>query len=107
MSRKPARKTKKARTSKTPKSSPRRAAAVKSAKARAKAPRKKAAPRPKGQPDAIDAMIASSAQALRLPIDPAWHGGVKFNLQLIIRLSAVFDDFPLPDDAEPGPVFHA
>ena len=57
--------------------------------------------------DAIDGLVAASAQALGLNIEPAWHGGVKFNLQLILRIGALVDQFPLPDDAEPAPVFHA
>jgi hypothetical protein len=57
--------------------------------------------------DFLDLLIAGSTQALGLTIDPAWHGSVKFNLGLILRLAALFDSFPLPDEAEPGPVFHA
>jgi hypothetical protein len=67
----------------------------------------KAKAKPKAKPDAIDFLVTASAQALKLPLDPAWHGGIKFNLQLILRLGALVDEFPLPDDAEPGPVFHA
>jgi hypothetical protein len=51
--------------------------------------------------------VAAQAAALRLPLDPSWQGGVASNLQLILRLGAMVDDFALPDDAEPGPVFHA
>jgi hypothetical protein len=58
-------------------------------------------------PNAMDALVTASAQALKLPLDPAWRGGVKFNLQLILRLATLVDEFPLPDDAEPGPVFYA
>jgi hypothetical protein len=57
--------------------------------------------------DSIDALVAAQAAALRLPLDPSWQGGVASNLQLILRLGAMVDDFALPDDAEPGPVFHA
>lgn len=57
--------------------------------------------------DFLDQLIAGSTQALGLTIDPAWHGGIKFNLGLVLRLAALFDSFPLPDGAEPGPVFHA
>jgi Protein of unknown function (DUF4089) len=59
------------------------------------------------QPDMLDAMLTAGAEALKLPIDPAWRGGIKFNLGLILRLGAVVDGFALPDDTEPGPVFHA
>jgi hypothetical protein len=59
------------------------------------------------QPDTLDTLVTAQTVALNLPIDPSWHGGVKFNLQLILRLGALVDEFALPDDAEPGPVFHA
>jgi hypothetical protein len=58
-------------------------------------------------PGGIDMLVAAQAAVLQLPIDPSWHVGVKFNLQLILRLGAMVDEFALPDDAEPGPVFHA
>jgi hypothetical protein len=80
----------------------------KSKAARAKKPAKHHAPTAAAKPaDTIDALVAASAQALGLNIEPAWHGGVKFNLQLILRLAALVDEFPLPDDTEPAPVFHA
>jgi hypothetical protein len=67
----------------------------------------KAKPSAPLQRDAIDAMVAAAALALDLPIDPAWQANVKFNLQLILRHAALVDEFPLPDDAEPAPVFRA
>jgi 1-carboxybiuret hydrolase subunit AtzG-like protein len=57
--------------------------------------------------DAIDALVTASAQALGLTLDPAWHDSVAFNLRLILRHAALVDEFALPDDAEPAPVFHA
>jgi hypothetical protein len=57
--------------------------------------------------DAIDGLVAASAQTLGLTIEPAWYGGVRFNLQLILRIGSLVDEFPLPDYAEPAPVFHA
>jgi Protein of unknown function (DUF4089) len=77
------------------------------AKRAAKTVRKNRTPVRTKPPDAIDSMIAASAQTLNLPVDPAWHGGVRFNLQLILRLASLVDDFALPDDIEPAPVFHA
>lgn len=75
--------------------------------ARKKMPQKtRAATRP-GSPDALDALVEASAQALTLPLDPDWHGGVKFNLQLVLRHAAVVEALPLADDAEPAPVFRA
>jgi hypothetical protein len=69
------------------------------------APAKKPGKTPKH--DAVDAMIAASAKALGLTLDPAWRPGLKFNLQLVLRHAALVDEFALPDDAEPAPVFHA
>ena len=57
--------------------------------------------------DLLDALVAANSRALKLPIDPDWQAGVKFNLQLILRLAALVDEFPLGDEAEPAPVFHA
>lgn len=70
-----------------------------------KATGKKAAVKP--QPDAIDAMMIASAQALGLTLDASWQASIKFNLQLVLRHAALVDEFTLPDDAEPAPVFHA
>jgi hypothetical protein len=78
----------------------------KSAKRSTKAKPRHAPPAP-AKSDPLDALVVSGTEALRLPLDPAWHGSVKFNLQLILRLGALVDEFPLPDDAEPGPVFYA
>jgi hypothetical protein len=73
----------------------------------AKKPRKRPAPVAAKTADGIDGLVAASAQALGLNIEPGWYGGVKFNLQLILRLGAMVDQFSLPDDSEPAPVFHA
>jgi Protein of unknown function (DUF4089) len=71
---------------------------------RAAAAQQKAAPRQ--QPD-VDAMVAACAQALGLAIEPAWQDSVKFNLRLVLRHAALIDEFPLPDETEPAPIFHA
>jgi hypothetical protein len=75
---------------------------TKKIKAAANKPAAKTAP-----PDVLDALITASAHELKLPLELAWRPGVKFNLNLILRIAALVDEFPLPDDAEPGPVFHA
>ena len=76
------------------------------AKRAVKAARKR--PTPAAKPaDAVDALVAANARALGLTIEPAWHGGVAFNLRLILQLGALVDEFKLPDDAEPSPAFHA
>jgi len=60
-----------------------------------------------GTDDSIDTLIAASALALRLPIDPAWHAAVRTNLQLLLKHAALIDEFLLADDTEPAPVFRA
>ena len=91
MKRKTVRKTPHAKTHATPQASPRRQAADNTPAMR----------------DPVGALVAASAKALGLAIEPAWEPSVKFNLQLILRHAALVDEFPLPDDAEPAPVFHA
>jgi hypothetical protein len=55
----------------------------------------------------LDDFIAAAGRALDLPVEPAWHGAIRSNLEVTLRLAAAFADFPLPDDAEPAPVFVA
>ena len=57
--------------------------------------------------NSVEAFVVASAQALGLALDPAWHKSIAFNLRLILRHAALVDEFALPDDAEPAPVFHA
>jgi Protein of unknown function (DUF4089) len=52
-------------------------------------------------------LVAAAARALRLPMDRAWEASVIFNFQLIMHHAALVDELPLPDDAEPAPVFRA
>jgi hypothetical protein len=52
-------------------------------------------------PEYVDA----TAEVLKLPLPPAWRVSVIGNLQTTLRLAASFADFPLPDEAEPAPVF--
>jgi len=59
------------------------------------------------QADGIDVLVKANAQALGLRLDPAWHDSIAFNLRLILRHAALVDEFALPDDTEPAPVFHA
>ena len=59
------------------------------------------------QHDFVDELMAASAQALGLTIDPAWRNSVKFHLRLVLDHAARVDAFELPDEAEPAPIFHA
>jgi hypothetical protein len=59
------------------------------------------------EPGGVEALVEASAQALGFSLDPAWREGIAFNLRLILRHAKRVDEFALPDDAEPAPVFHA
>jgi hypothetical protein len=56
---------------------------------------------------AIETLVVATAQTLALPLDPAWHNDVKRNLRLLCVHAALIDDFTLPDESEPAPVFRA
>ena len=76
--------------------------------ARSSTPRRTKSLKPVAAPtDAVAALVASGAEALRLPLDPTWRAGVEFNLRLILRHAALVEEFALPDEAEPAPVFDA
>jgi hypothetical protein len=57
--------------------------------------------------DNLDDLITASARAFDLPIDSAWHPAIRFNLEVTFRFAALVASFPLPDDADPAPVFRA
>jgi hypothetical protein len=59
------------------------------------------------KPDAVEMLVSAGAQTLALPVDPAWAAGIRFNLQLLFRHAALIDEFSLPNDSEPAPVFRA
>ena len=90
---------------------------AKSSKSKAKTPRARAKARaspmfPKrgrktAKRDPLDSFVDAAAHALDLKIEPAWKGAVKTNLEVTLALAALFAEFPLPDDAEPAPVFAA
>jgi hypothetical protein len=45
------------------------------------------------------------AAALDLPLPEAYRPGVEANLAIAHRLAGVLLEFPLPDEAEPAPIF--
>jgi hypothetical protein len=84
--------------------------------ARKRATTKPARPRPRparqtvrstNETDPVDALVTAGAQALGIPLDPAWQASVAFNLRLILSHAAKVETFPLTDEAEPAPVLHA
>ena len=57
--------------------------------------------------DLLDDLIDATAQALALPLDPAWKPSVRGHLEVTLKLAKLVEDFDLPDEAEPAPVFKA
>ena len=105
MTRKKSRKRKKARPAKAA-AGRRGAKASAGGKRRANVPRKNRT-RIAAKPNVIETLVAASAQALALPIDPTWRAGVQRNLQLILTHAKIVEQFSLPDEIEPAPVFRA
>ena len=67
--------------------------------------RRKAAPR--ALPDPLDDFITAGARALDLAIDKSWMTAVREHLRVTLAHGAKVAGCPLPDDAEPAPVFKA
>ncbi|UGV27663.1 DUF4089 domain-containing protein [Rhodopseudomonas boonkerdii] len=57
--------------------------------------------------DKLDDYIHALSAALSLPIDPAWQPAVKMNLEVSLRMARLVDEFSLPDESEPAPIYVA
>jgi 1-carboxybiuret hydrolase subunit AtzG-like protein len=57
--------------------------------------------------DPLDDFIMGAAETLALPIDPAWKPAVRQHLEVTLKFARLVEEFDLPDDAEPAPVFRA
>jgi len=57
--------------------------------------------------DPLDDFIASAAAALQLPLEPEWQGAIKANLEVTLKHARLVAEFPLPDEAEPAPIYKA
>lgn len=57
--------------------------------------------------DKLDSYIEAAAEALDLPLDPAWKPAVKANLAVTLGHAATVAEFALPDEAEPAPIYKA
>ncbi len=55
----------------------------------------------------LDALIDAGTALLGITVDPAWRDAIRTNLAVTLSLAATVDAFPLPDDADPAPVFRA
>jgi hypothetical protein len=53
----------------------------------------------------VQAYVDAAAALIGLPIDPAHRPGVVVNLERLAQMAALVMEFPLPDEAEPAPVF--
>ena len=57
--------------------------------------------------DHLDDYIDAASMMLALAVEPAWKPAIRANLEVTLRMAALVSAFPLPDDAEPSPVFKA
>lgn len=57
--------------------------------------------------DPLDAYIDATADVLRLKIKSEWKSSVRANLAVSLQMARMVEDFALPDEAEPAPVFTA
>jgi hypothetical protein len=55
----------------------------------------------------LDRYIEHAASMLSLPLRPEWKPAVRENLAVTLAIAAAVQEFPLPDDIEPAPVFRA
>ena len=53
----------------------------------------------------LDDYIDAVAKALALPVEEAWRSSIRANLEVSLRLARLVDEFALPDETEPAPVF--
>jgi hypothetical protein len=58
-------------------------------------------------PTDLDAYIAAGTALLGIPVQPEWQDGIRQHLAVSFVLGRVVLDFPLPDEADPAPVFSA
>ena len=57
--------------------------------------------------DPLDEYIDAVSKALALPLQDAWRAAVRANLDVSLRLARLVDEFALPDETEPAPIFTA
>ena len=57
------------------------------------------------RPFDAEAYVDAAAALIGLPIDPEHRPGVVLNLARIAQMAALVLEYPLPDEAEPAPVF--
>ncbi|HME21823.1 MAG TPA: DUF4089 domain-containing protein [Acetobacteraceae bacterium] len=55
----------------------------------------------------LDAWLNANAALLGITVAPEWRDAVQLHLRITRDMAQCVLDFPLPDDADPAPVFHA
>lgn len=53
----------------------------------------------------LDDYIDAVTKALALLVEEAWRSSIRANLEVSLRLGRLVDEFALPDETEPAPVF--
>ena len=53
----------------------------------------------------LDDYIDAVTKALALPVEEAWRASIRANLEVSLRLGRLVDEFALPDETEPAPIF--
>lgn len=64
-------------------------------------------PKTEPAPGVLDAYIDAASSLLGIPLDPAWIAAIGANLTVLQATAGLVAAFPLPDEAEPAPVFVA
>ena len=57
--------------------------------------------------DDLDAWLDANAALLGIQIAPEWRDAVRQHLRITRDLALRVLEFPLPDDADPAPIFRA
>jgi DNA-binding transcriptional LysR family regulator len=60
-----------------------------------------------GADDTLDRLIDAAAATLGIALEPAWKPAIRMNLETTLKLAALVDEFALPDEAEPAPIYRA
>jgi 1-carboxybiuret hydrolase subunit AtzG-like len=55
----------------------------------------------------LDAYIDAATALLGIPVRPEWRDAIRQHLAVSFDLAGIVRDFPLPDEADPAPVFSA
>jgi len=58
-------------------------------------------------PGDLDALIAAVPWLFGIKIRPEWRAAVRSHLEISLDHARNVTEFPLPDEAEPAPVFKA